>query len=660
MRMVSIRLMLILLVTAALAPIVLTIAQDRGASAAAPAPTDPVAAAAARLAFIRENYTKFDYLIPMRDGVKLFTSVYIPKDVFSDNATYPMMMQRTGYSIAPYGIDKYPNNLGPSELFAREKFIFVYQDVRGRYMSEGDFITIRPQKAVKNGPKDTDESTDTYDTIDWLVKHVPGNTGKVGVWGISQPGFYATATMVDAHPALVAVSPQAPVTDYYMGDDVYHNGAFMLAHRFGFYMNFRDREDGPEPPQPSLPFDYHTPDGYDFYLRLGPLGNADEKYFKHQQPMWDMNIGHTTYDDNWQSRAIWKYLKNVKPAVMLVGGWYDTEDPQGYLRQFHFMEENTPPPVMLVAGPWNHGGFAFGDGERLGNINFASKTAAYYREHIELPFFLYYLKGKGDGKFPKAWVFQTGVNQWRKFEDWPPKDAKPTDLFLDAGGHLSWDRPAHAGFEEYLADPAKPVPYVGRIVQGILNTYMTEDQRFAAERPDVLVFETQPLDHDVSVFGPVQVDLKVSTSGTDSDFDVKVIDVFPGDYPDYNNPSPPMGPGPAGPPGGAGSLPMGGYEELIRGEPFRGKFRRSFEKPVPFVPDQPDRITFLLPDIAHTWRQGHRIMIQVQSSWFPLTDRNPQKFLEIPKAQPADFQKATERVYLGGADGSKIQWRVIE
>jgi hypothetical protein len=622
-----------------------------GASASQPAATG---ASAERAAFIRENYSKFEYRIAMRDGIRLFTSVYVPKDVFSDGRTYPILMQRTGYNVAPYGSDLDRANLGPSELFEREKFIFVYQDVRGRFMSEGDFVTIRPHKPVKNGPQDTDESTDTYDTIDWLVKHVPGNTGKVGIWGISQPGFYATAGMIDAHPALVAVSPQAPVTDYYMGDDVYHNGAFMLAHRFAFYMGFRNREGEPAPPPRTLPFDYGTPDGYDFYLSLGPLSNADEKYFKHQQPMWDMNVGHTTYDEVWQSRAIWKYLTAIKPAVMLVGGWYDTEDPQGLLRQFDFMEKHTPPADMLVMGPWNHGGFSRGDGDRLGNVNFASKTAQYYREQIEFPFFLHYLKGRGDGKFPKAWVFQTGMNQWRRFDAWPPREAQATDLFLDAGGKLAWSRPAVAGVEEYLSDPNKPVPYVGRIVQGVLNTYMTEDQRFAAMRPDVLVFKTEPLDHDVSVFGPIEVDLKVSTTGTDSDFDVKVIDVFPGDYPDYDNPAP------AAASTTVVTAPMGGYQELIRGEPFRGKFRKSFEKPVPFEPNRPDRITFLLPDVAHTWRQGHRIMVQIQSSWFPLTDRNPQKFMEIPKALSSDFQKALERVYLGGADGSRIQLRVAQ
>jgi len=603
---------------------------------------------------VRENYTKFEYKVPMRDGVKLFTSVYIPKDVFTDGKTYPIMLERTPYSVGPYGIDRYRSNLGPSDLFLREKFIFAYQDVRGRYMSEGDYTIIRPHKPVKSGPRDTDESTDTYDTAAWLIKNLPGNTGKVGLYGVSQPGFYATAGMIDAHPALVAVAPQAPVTDYYMGDDVYHNGAFMLSHRFSFYMGFRPRPGDPEPPQPALAFQYGTPDGYEFYLNMGSLANADEKYFKHQQPYWTQNIEHTAYDEFWQSRAIWKHLKGIKPAVMLVGGWYDQEDPQGLLRQFDFMEKNSPPAVdMLVMGPWNHGGFAGGDGDRLGNINFGSKTGQYYREHIEFPFFLYYLKGRGDGKFPKAWVFQTGMNQWRRFDSWPPAEAKPAALYLDAKGKLSWQQPSQAAFDEYLSDPNKPVPYVGRVLMGVLSTYMTEDQRFAATRPDVLVYKTEELDHDVTVFGPITVDLRVSTSGTDSDFDVKVIDVYPGDAPDYN--AQPAAPG--GAPGVASNAPIGGYQELIRGEPFRGKYRKSFEKPVPFEPGKPDRITFNLPDVAHTFRTGHRIMVQIQSSWFPLTDRNPQKFMDIPKALATDFVKATERVYFGGAEGSRITFR---
>jgi putative CocE/NonD family hydrolase len=647
--------------------------------------------------FIRENYSKFEYRIPMRDGVRLFTAVYVPKDVFADGKTYPIMMQRTPYSVPPYGVDQYPATLGPSELFARDKFIFAYQDVRGRYMSEGEYVVNRPYKPAKNSPKDIDESTDTYDTVAWLIQNVPGNSGKVGMWGLSQPGFYATAGMIDAHPALVAVSPQAPVTDYYMGDDVYHNGAFMLAHRFSFYMSFQPRDGDPAPPKPRVPFQYGTPDGYQFYLDLGPLANADEKYFKHNQPFWNLNIEHPTYDEVWQSRAIWKHLANIKPAVMLVGGWYDTEDPQGLLRQFDFMQKHAPPSVaMLVMGPWNHGGFARGDGDRLGNVNFGSKTALYYREKIEFPFFEFLLKGKGDGKFPKAWVFQTGMNQWRRFDTWPPPNVKPAELFLDAKGKLSWQRPVESGVDEYLSDPNKPVPYIGRVTMGIAGTYMTEDQRFAATRPDVLVYKTEPLDHDVTVFGPISVDLKVSTTGTDSDFDVKIIDVYPGDYPDFNALIPPSGTGPQGggaagsqgggaarPQGGgaavaaapqrggatasttpqrggatASAVPIGGYQQLIRGEPFRGKFRKSFEKPVPFEPGRPDRITFDLPDVAHTFRAGHRIMVQVQSSWFPLTDRNPQKFMEIPKATAADFVKATQRVYFGGADGSVIRMRI--
>jgi putative CocE/NonD family hydrolase len=608
---------------------------------------------------VRENYTKFEYRIPMRDDVRLFTSVYVPKEVFEDGRTYPILLQRTPYSVSPYGVDQYRASLGPSELFQRERFIFAYQDVRGRFMSEGDYTINRPYKAVKNGPTDTDESTDTYDTVDWLIKNVPGSSGKVGLYGVSQPGFYATAGMIDAHPALLAVSPQAPVTDYYMGDDVYHNGAFMLAHRFGFYMGFRPREGEPEPPQPSLPFRYGTPDGYEFYLDMGPLSAADEMYFRHKQPFWNLNIEHTTYDEVWQSRAIWKHLKNIKPAVMLVGGWYDTEDPQGLLRQFDFMERNVPPAVnLLVMGPWNHGGFSRGDGDRLGNVNFGSKTAQHYREKIEFPFFLYFLKGRGDGKFPKAWIFQTGMNQWRKFETWPPSDAKSTSIYLDARGKLAWQQPAQAGFDEYLSDPGKPVPYVNRVTLGILNSYMTEDQRFAAARPDVLVYKSDRLDRDLTVFGSVSVDLKVSTTGTDSDFDVKLIDAYPGDMPDYNNLTQPAQASAA--PTRQQAVSIGGYQQLVRGEPFRGKFRRSFEKPVPFEPGKPDRIAFSMPDIAHTFRQAHRIMVQIQSTWFPLTDRNPQKFMEIPKALATDFVKATQHVYFGGTDGSKITVRIAD
>lgn len=607
------------------------------AQAPVPPPPDP---------FIRETYSKFDHHIPMRDGVKLFASVYIPKDAFTDGKTYPILLQRTPYSVAPYGIDKFPANLGPSPLFSREKFIFVYQDVRGRHMSEGSFTLTRPFKPNKASSKDTDESSDAYDTIDWLIKNLPANTGKVGIWGISQPGFFASAALIESHPALVAVSPQAPVSDYYLNDDSYHNGAFMLAHRFRFYSNFKQRDGDPAPPPPAGPaFDFGTPDGYEFYLNLGSLANAEEKYFKRTQPFWTEHMDHSTYDEFWKSRSIWRHYKATKPAVLTVGGWFDTEDPIGPLRTFKEIEKAGPQNKnLLVMGPWNHGGFARGDGDRLGNITFGSKTGVHYREKIEFPFFLHFLKGKGDGNLAKAWVFETGVNQWRRFDSWPPPKAQSQTLYLAPEGKLATQPPAAASHEEYISDPAKPVPYIPTVTVAVSNTYMTEDQRFAAARPDVLVFKTEPLDRDVTIMGPIGVDLKVSTSGTDSDFDVKLIDVYPGDYPE---PTPP------------GPTRLGSYQQLVRGEPFRGKYRKSIEKPEPFVPNQPDRIQFEMPDIAHTFRRGHRIMVQVQSSWFPLTDRNPQKFMDIPKARNSDFVKATQRVYLGGPDGSKIVLQLV-
>ena len=613
------------------------------------------------MAYVRENYTKFDYRIPMRDGVKLFTSVYIPKDVAADGKSFPIMLTRTPYSVRPYGEDQYPAALGPSELFAREKFIFAYQDVRGRNLSEGEYSPMRPYKPVKKDARDFDESTDAYDTVEFLVKTVPGNTGKVGIWGISQPGFYATAALLDAHPALAAVSPQAPVTDYYLGDDSYHNGAFMLAHRFSFYQGFKLREEGAPPAAPptqALPFDYGTPDSYDFYLALGSLSNADEKYFLRKQPLWTLNLAHTTYDETWQSRAIWKYLKDIRPATMIVGGWFDQEDLQGPLRQFSFLKGHNPPQTaMLVMGPWIHGGFSRGDGDRVGNVNFGSKTGAWYREHIEFPFFLRQLKGRGEVSFPRAWIFETGLNQWRKFPEWPPAEAKPTVVYPDAKGVLSFAPPVSPQrFDEYLSDPNKPVPYIGPVTTGVRFDYMTEDQRFAATRPDVLVYRSEPLERDLTLMGPITCDLKVSTTGTDSDFDVKVIDVYPGDYPDYDAPATPV-PARLQP---AATIRFGGYQQLVRGEPFRGKFRKSFEKPIPFEPGKPDRITFNLPDVAHTFRTGHRVMIQIQSSWFPLTDRNPQKFLEIPNALATDFVKATERVYTGGTDGTRFTFSVMQ
>jgi hypothetical protein len=573
----------------------------------------------------------------MRDGAKLFTAIYLPKD---RTRTYPIMLTRTPYSVAPYGVDQYRNSLGLSELFQRSGYIFAYQDVRGRYMSEGTFQEMRPHKQVKAGPNDTDESTDTWDTIDWLVKNIPGNSGKVGLWGISYPGFFVTAGMIDAHPAFVAASPQGAVTDLYLGDDAYHNGAFMLAANFGFYTSFVERKGGPAPPEPTLPFNYGTPDGYEFYLHIGPLIRAGGKYFKNPNRYW-------------KARGIWKYIKDIKPSVLLVGGWFDAEDCQGPLRINASLAKNSPATrTVLVEGPWTHGGWARTDGDRVGNVTFGSKTSVYYRERIEFPFFEYYLKGKGEGRFPRAWVFETGRNQWREYGSWPPAGARAQSLWLQSDGRLAWEAEAKEGYDEYISDPQKPVPYVSYITMGMQADYMTEDQRFAAQRPDVLVYETDPLRTDITAAGPVDVSLMVSTSGTDSDFVVKLIDVYPGDYPEYRPRVPQSSVPPS--PQVANDVKMGGYQQLVRGEPFRGKFRKDFEKPVPFEPGRPDRIEFSMPDICHTFRKGHRIMVQIQSSWFPLTDRNPQKFLDIPAAGSSDFQKATQRVFHGGSGGSRV------
>jgi len=605
------------------------------------------------LEYTRAHYTKYDFRIPMRDGVRLFTTVYVPKD---DSQTYPILMKRTPYSISPYGIDNYKPVLGPSESFEKERFIFVYQDVRGRHLSEGKFVDMPFHKAPFSGPIDTDESTDTYDTIDWLIKHVPNNNRKVGIWGISYPGFFAAFSLIDSHPALKAVSPQAPVIDNANGDDVYHNGAFFLAANFGFYTSFKPREGGPSRPQRFIRFNFGTPDQYDFYLRMGPLTHANEIYLKNENTYWNDILRHPTYDEFWQVRNLAQYIRNIKPAVLIVGGWFDAEDLAGPLRLFCAAEKNkASAPVTLVMGPWSHGGWADMDGDKLGNVDFGSKTGKFYRENIELPFFVYHLKDKGnglkaslEGSIPKAWLFETGTNQWRRFDAWPPGEARERTLYLGQEGTLSFE-PApvtDAGFDEYISDPKRPVPVIGHIGKGMPFDYMTEDQRFASRRTDVLVYKTKPLGHDITIAGPITPVLKVSTSGTDSDFVVKLIDVYPNDYP---NPDP----NPAG-------IHMAGYEQLVRGEPFRGKFRKSLEKPEPFPPGQPEKIEFVMPDVFHTFRPGHRIMVQIQSSLFPLTDRNPQKFLNIPTAKPSDFVKAVERVYRGGKEGSRIRVMVLE
>jgi len=581
------------------------------------------------LQYIQAHYTKYEYRIAMRDGAKLFTSVYIPKDA---SQKYPIMLDRTPYSVSPYGVDTYKSSLGPSEKFAKEGFIFVYQDVRGCYMSEGQFRDMTPHLDVKRGPQDVDESSDTWDTIDWLVKNLPNNNGNVGMWGISYPGFYTAAGMIDAHPALKAASPQAPITDWFVGDDFHHNGALYLPHMFRFFAGFGHPRPVPTVPQPVAPQN-NLPDAYSFFLSLGPLSNINEKHFKNDIAFWNQIAQHPDYDEFWQARDLRRHLKNIKPAVMTVGGWFDAEDLFGALNTYKVVEKNSPgADNMLVMGPWFHGGWARGDGSALGAVRFGSKTSEFYRDQIEFPFFDHWLKGKPDPKLPEAYVFETGTNQWRREDAWPPKDASPKALYLRAGGQLSFDPPTESSaFDEYVSDPAKPVPYIAGQSPTMTREHMVEDQRFASTRTDVLTFQTGELAEDVTISGPLTPSLFVSTSGTDSDWVAKLIDVYPEDYP---NPDPnPLG------------LHMGGYQQLVRGELFRGRYRNSYSKPEPFAPGKMEKVEYVMPDVNHCFRQGHRIMVQIQSSWFPLADRNPQKFVDIYNAKAADFTKATERVY---------------
>jgi len=607
----------------------------------------------------KEHYTKYEYRIPMRDGVRLFTAVYVPKD---SSRAYPFLIDRTPYSVGPYGVDQYRSQLGPSPEFDKAGYIFVFQDVRGRFMSEGQFVEMRPHVDNKKSNKDVDDASDLYDTIEWLLKNVANNNGNAGIWGISYPGFFTSASIIDSHPALKAASPQAPMTNLFMGDDAYHGGAFMLAANFGFYAFFKPQENPQLPPKAFVPFEYDTNDGYDFFLNAGPIGNLS-KLLQGKSALFDDQMRHDTFDDYWKARDLAPHMKNIHCAVLTVGGWFDAEDLQGPFTTFRSIDKNNPGIFnALVVGPWVHGGWARYDGEHLGRADFASNTGDFYRKNILFPFFEQYLKSTTGAKLPKAYVFETGTNVWRRYSAWPPKNAEPKTLYLQANGGLSFEAPPgeSSAFDEYVSDPAKPVPFVNYTAQNVPQEYMVSDQRFAASRPDVLVYSTPVLQEDVTIAGPLSPKLFISTSGTDSDWDVKLIDVYPTDYPeskldaqkpeDRNKPRADVGPP---------TFAMGGYQQLVRGEPFRGKFRHSFEKPEPFTPGKVEEVNFTMQDVNHTFRRGHRIMVQIQSSWFPLTDRNQQTYVNIPDAKPSDFVRATERVYHNKADPSGIAVQVL-
>ena len=610
---------------------------------------------------IRTDYTKYEYRIAMRDGVRLFTSVYVPKD----GATrYPLLLTRTPYAVAPYGPDEYRENIAPGDRFLQAGYIFVVQDVRGRGLSEGVFVEATPARD-ETKPAAVDESTDTHDTVEWLLHHVPGNNGRVGIWGVSYPGFYTAAGIIDSHPAIKAASPEAPVTDLYLNDDWYHGGAFMLLHEFQFFAGFKPQTGPTPPPKVTVPFDPGTSDSYEFFLRLGPIKNA-ARYFTGNSAFWDAELAHPNYDEYWKARAIWQHLKNIHCAVLTVGGWFDAEDLMGTLRTHAAIGRNNPGIFNgLVMGPWVHGGWARADGHRLGSVDFAANTGEFYRDHILFPFFEQALKDRPGSQLPAATVFETGTNVWRQYPSWPAPGVRSETLYFHAGGGLSFTAPDNAveASDSYVSDPARPVPFIGYTAWGMPQEYMVSDQRFAGRRPDVLAYETEPLEQDVTLAGPLSARLFVSTTGTDSDWVVKLIDVYPPNRSEGTDPVPEVPRPPGGPRHIDDVLPppveLAGYQQLVRGEPFRGKFRHSFEQPQAFTPGKVESIHFTMPDIDHTFRRGHRIMVQVQSSWFPLVDRNPQTFVNIPTAGEADFQAATERVYRSKVHASGLEVSVL-
>ena len=577
---------------------------------------------------IRDHYVKSEHMVPMRDGAKLFTIVYTPRDVSRE---YPILLYRTPYSIGPYGPDNYARRLGPSPEFDRDGYIFVFQDVRGKFRSDGEFQVIKPIVPVKSGPEDVDESTDNYDTIEWLLQNIPHHNGRVGQWGISYSGWQTVMGMIDAHPALKASSPQASPSDMFIGDDWHHNGAFRLMYAFSWLSSNARTRSGPSQRR-SGRFDYGTPWGYKFFLEVGTVARINELYFDNQVPAWIEFMEHGSYDDYWQKQCALQHLENIRHPILNVAGWFDAEDFYGPMSIYYTIEEKNPDNnSTLVAGPWLHGGWRSMRGDVLGCIEFGSETSLFFQREIQYPFFSYYLKDKGEWNAPEAVVFETGSNRWQTYDRWPPEGVVNRNLYFHPDGGLSFTPPdeesANAG-DSYVSDPDKPVPFSAEIRTTQGHLWMIEDQRFAATRPDVLVYQTDVLTEDVTIAGPIIADIFVSTTGTDSDWIVKLIDVLPGDAPDTDC-----------------AVPMGDFQMLLAGEVFRGKFRNSYTTTEPMVPDRVTEIKFDLRDRYHTFLEGHRIMVQVQSTWFPVIDRNPQQFLDIYRAEPSDFQKATQKVY---------------
>jgi putative CocE/NonD family hydrolase len=591
------------------------------------------------------HYMHHEHLIAMRDGVRLYTSVFSPDDEAND---YPILLVRTPYDA--------PRSLPPA-AFAKAGYIFVFQSVRGRYQSEGKFIEMTPQKDGKRQIGEVDESTDTYDSIDWLIRHVPHNNERVGLIGTSYPGFYAAAGMIRSHAALKAVSPQAPQADWFVGDDVHHHGAFLLSSMFGFVSRCLHRVDASASTRCTDDgFDAGTYDGYQFFFGLEPLRNIDSKVFHGSVPAWNEVMTHGTYDEYWQARNLLPHIRDVRPAVLVVGGWYDANDFYGSLQVYQRLAAQSPPvPATLVVGPWYHGQWSIDDGSRIDRLIFGNATADYFTKTIELPFFDHYLKDGPDPKLPRAIMFETGENSWRRFSGWPPTERMVRNLYLREKGALSFRAPESAPrelYDEYISDPQHPVPYISEPTIDMDPKYMTRDQGFVQGRPDILVYEGDVLDADLTVAGPIVPQLFVTTSGTDSDWIIRLIDVFPIRSPTYL-------PSAANHLDTADSADMAGFELLVRGDVIRGKFRRSLTRPEPMTPGEVTPIEFTMDDVLHTFKKGHRIMVQIQSTWFPLVDINPQKFIDIYHASPRDFQVARQRIYRSASKPSHLRLYVL-
>ncbi len=601
-------------------------------------------------AWVYANYTKQEVKIKMRDGINLFTTVYAPKN---NSEKHPVLMMRTPYSCAPYGEKIFSTRLYKSYWlnYLKEGYIIVTQDVRGKYMSEGVFEDVRPLRSKKN-KTNIDESTDTYDAINWLIKNIPNNNGNVGVFGISYPGFYSTMAAASNHPSLKAVSPQAPVTEWFMGDDFHHNGAFALMDAFSFYSSFGLPR--PEPTTKSLPgYKFPNKDNYDFFLTTGAFQHFG-KLFSDSVRFWKQLAAHPNYDGFWQERDARKAAVNLKPAMLVVGGLFDAEDCYGAWNLYKAIEKQSPQTDnRIVMGPWSHGGWSRGDGSSLGNIRFAQKTSPYYQENIETKFFNYHLKSKGDLKeLSEATIFFTGENKWHFLESWPPKNTIATPLFLTKDGGLSFKKPENKNaFTSYISDPQKPVPYAEDVHLRRTKEYMTDDQRFASRRTDVLTFKSNILENDITLAGEIKALIKTMISSTDIDFVVKLIDVFPDDF-NYDSSYCCKGV--------KHEAEMAGYQMLIRGEIMRGRYRKSFENPEAFTPGKIEEVSFSLPDVAHTFKKGHRLMIQIQSSWFPLFDRNPQQFIDIYTCNNNDFIKSEVKVFHDADNSSYIEIPVLK